>query len=658
MLGSEPAAPARESSNPDGGVGGTEDAGKEDRDVSGSVSAETYDALLYICFMVIFCVTAFGMQSSNAYFMKRGIDVMVFDTTISLDTTYYDISSTADVWNWITGPMSSVLLVAEDSIAPSSTMVSTSSSEEPSPAASSYIGGGNFRMGALRLRFQRVRNDTCTIPPQFAGNLSNCFGAISSSSQSTSEFLDLSWSGDIGGEFVSFTTKHRYPAGGYVLDFGANYTEDIASLALLDEGTFMDEATRSVFVDFSVYNPNVNMFSVVTAVMELLPSGVVIPSIIWRTASLLQPYMVVTGDASPHDTALFVLECVLYAMVLAFLLKDLWRMYRAGGPLRYFNSVFRVLDFVNYVFFIAVMGLKLESMGQVDSVVGSLPGILGGGGGVYVDFVPAADAVLAVDALMAFNAVFVTLRFFDLMRTIPELAQFTDTIIFATKDLASLMVAIFIIISAYSIGFQLGFGNSVTTYFSFSQSFVTLFKSLLGDFDVQAIRSTNRFLGPVLVCGFVVTIFLVIITIFIVIVNASYEEVRELQAEKAGSSTSPIRRDMKRAWRWMCDAIKNRMGRRGRVLAAEQDLAEDQKNLVIADAEPTSPVPQTAGSVNKAMNLLNSRSGKRSSLSDRWTWGLTETSSKTLMQRLERLRSQQLELEKVLHNISENLQKK
>ena len=58
----------------------------------------------------------------------------------------------------------------------------------------------------------------------------------------------------------------RYGGGGFVQNLGLkrNVTEDI--LAELKEYLWLDRGTRSVFLDFTVYNANINLFCVIRLV--------------------------------------------------------------------------------------------------------------------------------------------------------------------------------------------------------------------------------------------------------------------------------------------------------------------------------------------------------------------------------------------------------
>ena len=48
-------------------------------------------------------------------------------------------------------------------------------------------------------------------------------------------------------------------------------------LEYLKDNNWLDYYTRAIFMEFTVYNPNTNLFSYVNYVMEFAPMGSVIP---------------------------------------------------------------------------------------------------------------------------------------------------------------------------------------------------------------------------------------------------------------------------------------------------------------------------------------------------------------------------------------------
>jgi polycystin 2 len=61
-----------------------------------------------------------------------------------------------------------------------------------------------------------------------------------------------------------------YSGAGYYLDLSRTREETAAQLAGLRRNFWLDRGTRAAFIDFSVYNANINLFCVVRCVSRAL----------------------------------------------------------------------------------------------------------------------------------------------------------------------------------------------------------------------------------------------------------------------------------------------------------------------------------------------------------------------------------------------------
>lgn len=64
-----------------------------------------------------------------------------------------------------------------------------------------------------------------------------------------------------------------YTTGGYYFPFMGSYNETISSINELAKFKWINEQTRAIFIDFVLYNPNVNLFTYCKVLYEILPSG-------------------------------------------------------------------------------------------------------------------------------------------------------------------------------------------------------------------------------------------------------------------------------------------------------------------------------------------------------------------------------------------------
>ena len=77
-----------------------------------------------------------------------------------------------------------------------------------------------------------------------------------------------------------------YLGGGYVYNLTGNLSSIQNDILSLQEMNWIDKRTRAILIEFSLFNPNVNLLSFCQMVFELLPSGTIIPSFKFTTFNL------------------------------------------------------------------------------------------------------------------------------------------------------------------------------------------------------------------------------------------------------------------------------------------------------------------------------------------------------------------------------------
>ena len=68
--------------------------------------------------------------------------------------------------------------------------------------------------------------------------------------------------------FSFLQSEYSYPSGGYIFEMRENLT-----LQSLRELNWLDEQTAAIFVEFTLFNPNVNLFQTCVILFEVISSG-------------------------------------------------------------------------------------------------------------------------------------------------------------------------------------------------------------------------------------------------------------------------------------------------------------------------------------------------------------------------------------------------
>ena len=73
--------------------------------------------------------------------------------------------------------------------------------------------------------------------------------------------------------YFTVGNHHTYAPGGYVYDFRGRFSDLQSNLSQLHQLNWIDGQTRAVIVEFTLYNPNVQLFTAVSLLAEFMPTG-------------------------------------------------------------------------------------------------------------------------------------------------------------------------------------------------------------------------------------------------------------------------------------------------------------------------------------------------------------------------------------------------
>lgn len=142
-----------------------------------------------------------------------------------------------------------------------------------------------------------------------------------------------------------------YTGGGYPADLGYDYPTALTVIADLHSHSWVDPQTRSVFVEFTVYNANVNLFGIAFLFVEFLPTGGAFPYahfVVSRLYSHVGPF------------SRFILACQIILVLFMF-----YFMYREGKAMykqrkAYFRGFFNCME-VLLIFILLFIKMKYKT---------------------------------------------------------------------------------------------------------------------------------------------------------------------------------------------------------------------------------------------------------------------------------------------------------
>jgi len=482
----------------------TEDT-DEDRELY--VKTTLRELAIYVGFITILCILTFGMTSSTMfYFTKVMKDLFVDSASPKFDS----LTTQRAFWDY-----------AEEALVNGLYWENHYNDAEIPMDKRGYIYFENKLLGLPRLRQVRVRNDSCQVHKDFSQNIKECYAPYSPAVEDKSDFREglngTAWQYQTSGKIQGTTFWGKmasYKGGGYTTLLAKNKEESLNIIQGLKENLWLDRGTRAVFIDFTVYNANINLFCIITLVLEYPPTGGCIPFFKFRTLKLLRyvnslDYFVMACEL------IFVIYLLYYSIEEAIEIKkhgisyfkDFWNIFDviviAMGIICVIFNLYRVME----------VGKLLEGLLKEDSQYANFE-TLGHWQELFNDFI-------AVAVFFAWIKVFKYISFNKTM------TQLQSTLARCAKDIAGFAVMFFIIFLAYAQWGYLIFGTQVEGFATYGASIMTLFRIILGDFNFQVIEEANRILGPIFFITYVFFVFFVLINMFLAIINDTYAEVKE-----------------------------------------------------------------------------------------------------------------------------------
>ncbi|XP_071612747.1 polycystin-1-like protein 3 [Heliangelus exortis] len=465
------------------------------------------EILAYLGFLWMLLLVAYGQRDPNSYYLNKHIENSFTDG-------FHDVYSYQDFFTWANTTLIKNLYGSYEG----------------------FITDGNSKLvGSARIRQVRVKGGTCPISPQLQHVIQECHAPYSLPTEDTSDYGEH-WNASVFDNSSDLSSAWQYQSqsklrgqpswgklaiyrgGGYVIHLGTDPKNASRVLQYLFNNTWMDTFTRAVFVEFTVYNANVNLFCIISLMFETNALGAFFTSAELQSVRLY-PY---TGSLHIFVVAaeiIYFLFVVYYMIVQGKEMKALrWR---------YFHSKWNLLE-------IAIILISWSALSVFVKRT-----ILGTRDISYyqehkedcVSFKETARADAVLGYLVAFLVLLSTVKLWHLLRLNPKLNMITSTLRRAWGDISGFLTVIAIMFLAYSIATNLMFGWKLSSYKTLLDSAETMVSLQLGIFNYEEVLDYNPILGSFLIGSCIIFMTFVVLNLFIsVILVAFSEEQKHYQA--------------------------------------------------------------------------------------------------------------------------------
>ncbi|XDV17483.1 hypothetical protein PO909_023332 [Leuciscus waleckii] len=386
------------------------------------------EILVFLGFLWMLLLVAYGQRDENGFYLTQHIR-QSFSYGIS------DSMNHNDVFSWA-----------------NTVLLSNLFGKYPG-----FITDGNSKLvGGARLRQVRVTRDSCKIAKSMRHAVPHCNAPYSWENEDMGsygpgweEFNFVNGSEDTitAWQYQSQSTLKAVPVwgmialyrgGGYVMDLGSDLQNASRKLQYLFDSTWLDVYTRAVFAEFTVYNANVNLFCIVTLILESTAVGA------FQFRSVVQSVRLYQSTGG--------FQSVLMASQVFYFLFILYYMYLQGKLLKrqkwsYFKNKWNLLDLAIIILSWSSLSVFIKRTMQGDQDIEYYQ--------KHKDQFPSFHDTAVIDAtlgyLMAFLVLLACVKLWHLLRLNPKLHLITSSLQRAWNEMSSFIVVIFIILVAYSL---------------------------------------------------------------------------------------------------------------------------------------------------------------------------------------------------------------
>jgi hypothetical protein len=455
---------------------------------------------------------------------------------ITVYKSYKTIHNTDMYWQWMNGVLLPGIFNDEDY-----------NGNPLSADEIGYLNSFNKIFGSIRLRQNRVRSGAgCNVVNQFArkpynetGFYPECFASYEEKYKSKESYgpdnrftyKNCDQMGK-GIDYAGRLARTTYDCSGFAefIPTSSTMEEATAIVDSLQKDLWIDQATRSIFVEFFVYNSNLNYFISCKTVLEVTAGGGLKPTWQFRVFKLETLHY-------PSNYVHFSFSCILIPYVLFYIYgwtKDLYTTHISSVWYYHFFSIWNIVDIVNFVLFLVSFILRIMFFVHPDRTSFKIDAT----GYPPLDnlaYIYALDIqIIAVNTVITFFKVF---KFFALSN---KLNILISTIKRSIWGLFATIIMLFICVSAFAFGGLALFSSNLDQFKDISSSYSSLLRTLLGDFDYDLPKQEYTIAYPVYFSLFVILGFVFILNMFVSVINDSFNNVADAAEEQ---KLVPFQRD-------------------------------------------------------------------------------------------------------------------
>ena len=473
---------------------------------------------VYLCLLVTFiiiCVCGRTVGEYN-YYVANGVSKQLLeldfadDSLITQGEKNFDaVSMTNEIWIYMEQILIPVLFNKDT------------------------VSGHNILLGGLRLRQLRVEREDCLHNRNL---FPDCYPKWSSTSEDKNSFIisgtTYKWTSMLQNHEQGnwYGTVDQYPGSGFVVDFPRNKTEILETISIFKNNNFINKQTRVLFIDVNLYNPNLDVHTLIRLSFETPHTGGIQPHSeikTWR----LNRYGGIRGNI------VLVFEIILLILISVITCKEIYNLCSYWSISENINSTylcrffkcfkfyfndnrFNIIDLINLAFFWTIINLRIYEIRYDTSIdMYSLT--------KYVSLRHIQHLFQLESQIQMVNGFLLWIKMFKYFTFSKRIKFLFNMFQNTATDLIIFMIVLFIFVLAFSTTAFLAFSSDVEEFRSLNSSILNLVRYTVTDMDLQKLSDSSLVVGPIFFVLWSLLMILILANVFIAIMCDAYNAIND-----------------------------------------------------------------------------------------------------------------------------------
>ena len=382
-----------------------------------------------------------------------------------------------------------------------------------------------------------TKKDSCTLHGPFKSILTTCTENLNSQSQLMENFgfewsqFSQNYSPPHGYQYLYDSFQYRdadalqgfsykgqfntYDGSGYVFALRGSLDFLKGNLSLLRQMNWIDAQTRAIFVEFSAYNPNINLVIVSTILIEFLESGSILTSANFQPLNLF-------GEVGTDALFKLILLAIFMTFIVYFMIiqiRDIIHQNLKEYLYDFWTYIEWSIIVTAWIAFVMFMQ-RLTTANEVLSFFKNTQGY------AYIKLQKVKSYNEQLTYSLGMCVFFASIKLLKIFRFNVNISVLGLTLKHCFIELASFSAVFFIIWFAFVQLMYLIFGSNIKGYSSLTNAMSTSFQVMIGKTSLGDISMVSSVLGPSVFSAYNIIILYFVLNIFITIIMESFDKVR------------------------------------------------------------------------------------------------------------------------------------